>query len=447
MGINILKSAFLVISGVLLFMSVSCGSEENIDPGTGNGTENNAEPTSFLNINPDVEYQTIAGFGAADGIFRIGSYLTATEAELAFGTDEGQLGMSIFRVKLPYTESDWPTIATNALEAQQYLGVKILASPWSPPPAMKSNNNGTGGFLLRENFQAYADHINNYIAYMESQGVELYAISPQNEPDIQVSYESCDWSSGAMRDFLIDYGNNYINSRVAAAESFNFNQTYTNAILNDETAAAHMDIVAGHIYGGGLEPYPIAEASGKEIWMTEHLYNLNTGNANATPWNQRSDQDKWLESMQMLSDIHDAMTFNWNAYIWWYTKRYYSFIGDGTEGTSSNTVLKRGYAFSHYSRFIRPGYKRIETEFQSARDLNVTAYKGNNRIVIVMVNASGSPIGNIGLTLSDEVPEAAKFYRTSVSVDVEETDLEIEEGYLTFNMNSNTVATIVVDLQ
>jgi O-glycosyl hydrolase len=50
-----------------------------------------------------------------------------------------------------------------------------------------------------------------------------------------------------------------------------------------------------------------------------------------------------------------------SAYIWWYGKRYSSFIGDGESayGTTVGTPLKRRYAFSQYATHVRPGYQRV----------------------------------------------------------------------------------------
>ena len=98
--------------------------------------------------------------------------------------------------------------------------------------------------------------------YLAEEG-ELQIYKLQNEPDIQVSYESCDWTSTQMINFLKDYGSLIEGSKIAAPESYNFSQTYTNAILNDANAANNVDIVAGHIYGGGLDPFPVAEQKGK----------------------------------------------------------------------------------------------------------------------------------------------------------------------------------------
>src|SRR5690606_343777 len=142
--------------------------------------------------------------------------------------------------------------------------------PWAPPPALKSNGSDVGGRLLEENIEAFANRLNDFIDFMAYNGAPIDAISRQNDPDIQASYESCDWSSSTMRTFRKEYGGRINGVRIAAPESFNFNQAYTNAILNDDEAAAHLDIVAGHIYGGGLAPFPVALEKGKEVWMTEY---------------------------------------------------------------------------------------------------------------------------------------------------------------------------------
>src|SRR5690606_29801142 len=121
---------------------------------------------------------------------------------------------------------------------------------------------------------------------------------------------------------------------------FQFRQEMSDPILLDPVASSNVDIVAGHIYGGGLGPYPLAEALGKEVWMTEYLLNLNTGNAGSSPWSSYSEETKWDETMEMLSTVQISMKSNMNAYIWWYLERYYSFLGDGTEGTELGEVLK-----------------------------------------------------------------------------------------------------------
>jgi len=59
------------------------------------------------------------------------------------------------------------------------------------------------------------------------------------------------------------------------------------------------------------------------------------------------------------------MSFNWNAYVWWYIRRYYSYLGDGEKGTTRGQILKRGFAMSQFSKFIRPGYIRVNAQSEN----------------------------------------------------------------------------------
>ncbi|MBX2971144.1 MAG: hypothetical protein KF803_17390 [Cyclobacteriaceae bacterium] len=424
----------LVYSSLLLVGFVAC--DKNNEPSPAQKI-----PPKILSIDPTTTYQTIAGFGGANQMWGT-TFPTANDMKLAFGTDETDLGLSIFRVRVASNPSEWPLIVNVIKEAKKH-GAKIQASPWSPPAALKSNGSDVGGYLPEENYEAFADHLNDYISYMASQNADIDVISIQNEPDIQVSYESCDWSSAQMRNFLKHYGH-LINTKLAAPESFNFNQSLTNDMLNDTDAAANMDVVAGHIYGSGLAPFPLAESKGKEIWMTEYLMNLNTGNAGAPAWTSYSEDAKWNETMQMLNTMHQAMMHNWNAYIWWYLKRYYSFLGDGTNGTVSGEILKRGHAFAHFSKFIRPGFVRIKTEFVTSEAL-ISAYKNDDQTVIVLINPGTVAITNIGLKIAGQSPSSATQYVTTLSSNREKTTLQLQDSNLIIALAPKSVTTIVVD--
>lgn len=402
----------------------------------------NPEPLPVtVAINTDSTYQTIAGFGGGNRMWGT-QFLKPAEAKKAFGTDETDLGLSIFRVRLASDSTEWPLILESVQEAQQY-GAKILASPWSPPAILKNNNSTVGGYLLPANYEAFKDYINSFIAYMAANGVDIYAVSIQNEPDIPVSYESCEWTSPNMTNFLKNYGHLIGGSKIAAPESFNFNKDFTNALLNDVDAANNLDIAAGHIYGGGLGAFPLAEQKGKEIWMTEYLLNLNTGSSGSPAWTSYNISEIWDESLEMLHTIHEAMTYNWNAYVWWYLQRYYSFIGDGDQGTTNGEILKRGYAFSHFSKYIRPGFVRVDAGTSQSTGLEITAYAGNDQIVIVIINRKNYWVNNLNF----EVPaiSAASAYETSLSVNRAEKEVTISDGKVVVNISPKSITTIVVE--
>lgn len=394
-----------------------------------------------VTVDTETTFQTIAGFGGANRMWG-NQFLKPAEAKLAFGTGEGELGLSIFRVRIASDPDEWPLILESVTEAKNY-GVKILASPWSPPPHLKNNNSDVGGYLLPENYGLFKDHINEFVNYMDQNGIDIYAISIQNEPDISVSYESCDWSSSQMIDFIANYGDQIENTKIVAPESFQFNPWFTNPLLEDENCRNNFDIVGGHIYGGGLGDFPLAEEYNKEVWMTEYLLNLNTGNPGATPWSDHSETTIWNETMNMLNTIHESMEHNWNAYIWWYLQRYYSFLGDGTQGTVNGQVLKRGFAFAQYSKFIRPGAIRLGQTTNKDNDLQITCYKTDNQIIAVIINPEDDPVTKFRITVPSITD--AEVYTTSMDKDMEKTTVDISGDKADFAIEANSITTVIID--
>jgi glucuronoarabinoxylan endo-1,4-beta-xylanase len=210
---------------------------------------------------------------------------------------------------------------------------------------------------------------------MTNNGVPMYAISVQNEPDFG---DWTRWTAEKMVTFTKENAS-AIRTKVMAPESFQFRRAMSDPILNDADACANLDIVGGHIYGGGLAPYPLAESKGKEIWMTEHYTDSeNSGNL-------------WPMALDVGTETHNIMTAGMNAYIWWYIVRFYGPISDGTNNSGDKgDVTKRGYIMSQYSRFIRPGYFRIQCNSSPQSNVFTSAYKDStsSKVVIVAINTS-----------------------------------------------------------
>ena len=292
-----------------------------------------------VTVDCGTEYQKIRGFGGMNMPSWI-SDLTTEQTNLAFGNADGQIGLSILRVKVPSDAANFYKEYPTAARARN-LGAIVFATPWSPPAALKSNNNIVGGILNSASYGSFADHLFNFAAYMKNNGAPLYAVSLQNEPDYSVTYESCSWSMKQMINFLKTQGSRFDTLRIIGAESFQFRKKLTDSILNDAEAEKYLDVVGGHIYGGGLADYPLARTKEKEVWMTEHFTeSLNSGNA-------------WPLALDVATELHNCMVANFNAYVWWYIRRSYGLIDE------SGNVTKRGYLMAQYSKFIRPGFVRV----------------------------------------------------------------------------------------
>jgi glucuronoarabinoxylan endo-1,4-beta-xylanase len=240
--------------------------------------------------------------------------------------------------------------------------------------------NGVAGQkrLRYDKYAAYAQHLNDFVSYMKNNGVELYAISVQNEPDYAHTWTW--WTPSEMLNFMKNYAGS-INCRVIAPESFSYMKNMSDPILNDSTALANMEILGAHLYGTPESSfsYPLFKQKGanKELWMTE-VYYPNSNNNSA---------DLWPEALEVSYHIHNAMVLgDFQTYVWWYIRRQYGPMKE------DGMISKRGYNMAHFSKFVRPGYVRVEASQNPSNGVYVSAYKGDNKAVIVAINKNASAV-------------------------------------------------------
>ncbi|MDD5063981.1 MAG: glycoside hydrolase family 30 beta sandwich domain-containing protein [Phycisphaerae bacterium] len=377
-----------------------------------------------VNIDLNTTHQTIRGFGGMHFPRWSHGLLNDADVDTAFGNGPGQIGMTIMRIDVPPNDTDWSGQVWAPYRAINTHGAIVFASPWSPPASMKTNNNLVGGQLSTGSYGAYATYLSDFADYMSDNNAPLYAVSLQNEPDVTVSYESCDWTSTQMRNFLVNNAS-VIPTRVMVAESYRFARSFTDPILNDPSAEAQTDIIAGHIYGGGLADYPLARSKGKEIWMTEHY----TESAH--------DADEWPLALGVGKEIHDCMAANMNAYIWWYIKRYYGLMEE-----NGGNITKRGYCMSHFAKFVRPGYVRVSATANPASGVYITAYKSDDTVVIVAVNQNSSS-QTVTFSLSGGSVDSYTKYVTSSSNNVDNMSAVGRINFLAGNSINTFVGTII----
>ncbi|MFN8076068.1 MAG: carbohydrate binding domain-containing protein [Kineosporiaceae bacterium] len=407
-----------------------------------------------LTVDPATRYQKIDGFGAALPIWpgSANGMLSTSEVRTLVGTGESELGLSIIRTMLSHDQAAWPFAVADLKEAKAYgQGVKILASPWTAPASYKTNNSLTGGGKLKTDYyDDYADHLNRYVQYMRGQGVTIDVTSVQNEPDWHPDYDSMDWSGEELRTFVRDVGARVKDTKLMVAESLNMNRALTDPTLNDAAAAATIGYIGGHLYGaeaaGRLSPYPLAAQRSKPVWMTE--YNLHEADGSGSAiWGDPSNRAAWDETLdKIMNGVHKSMDSNWSAYVWWYGRRYYSFIGDGESayGTTKGAVLKRGWAFSQYSRYVRPGYDRVALSRSSkAQGLDVTAYTGDGKVTLVILNRSTSPVTDAVVQVPGSV-RAAQYTLTSQYSSRAAQPVAVAGGKVRLTVGPRSISTLVL---
>ncbi|SDK44524.1 MULTISPECIES: glucuronoxylanase [unclassified Paenibacillus] len=373
-----------------------------------------ASAASDVTVNLSSQKQLIKGFGGINHPAWIGD-LTPSQRDTAFGNGQNQLGFSILRVYIDDNKNNWYKELPTAKRAIEQ-GAIVFASPWNPPSDMVEtfNRNGdtTAKRLKYDKYAAYSQHLNDFVSYMKSNGVNLYAISVQNEPDY--AHDWTWWTPQEMLRFMKDYAGSITGAKVMAPESFSYLKEMSDPILNDPQALANMDILGAHTYGTQFNnfPYPLfkQKGAGKELWMSEVYYP--NSNANSA--------DNWPEALDVSYHIHNAMVeADFQAYVWWYIRRQYGPMKE------DGTISKRGYNMAHFSKFVRPGFVRVEATKNPDTQTFISAYKGDNKVVIVAINRGTSAVnqkfvlqnGNAS-TVSSWITDSTRNLATGSSINV-----------------------------
>lgn len=397
---------------VPLFILIGCnkGGDSNI-ANEDNEFSKQPREEATATIDANTVQQYIRGFGGASIRGWI-SDLTSAQCTKAFSSTDG-IGLSVLRVRVSPNSSDFAAEKTTIDAAKSY-GATVIASAWTAPASMKDNNDLVGGKLLTSSYADYAAHLSNFCSTVGG----VSAISPINEPNITVTYESMSLTASEVADFVAAQGSN-CGASIMAPETYNMNQTYTNTYLSNATAKSKTSYVCGHIYGATLSTY----SPGKEVWMTEHYTNTD-------------DANDWSGAMGVAKEVHDCMNVGYNMYTWWYIRRSYGFLDE------SGNVTKRGYVMAHWAKWVRPGYYKISCTANPATGVYVTAYKSGSKIVIVAINQNSATtyqsFGVSGVTVS-----GFNRYRTTSSSNLSGDSFTISNGSFGINLPASSITTLV----
>ncbi|HEY9072619.1 MAG TPA: hypothetical protein VIN67_00680, partial [Desulfobaccales bacterium] len=315
-------------------LSVTFTPTDTTDYATATGTVSLTVNTSQPAVTVDygTQDQFIRGFGGSTAWL---GQMPQAVATALFDPVNG-LGLSILRVRIdysgtatsinPWATNNWTQEAANGQEAvDANPNAIVFASPWTPPVSMKTSstsqpyNTGCattgvcGGYLDPAHYADYAAYLEDFVTYFNSSNsFNLYAISIQNEPDWNPSYEACLWSAQQMDTWIANNASVITAdptypTKLIMPESLNFNPAQAATALSDPNAESQISIIGGHLYGvSPIVPYSWPSGvTPKELWMTEYGP-LST----ATP--------TWAQALPYAESVHNSMVNGqYNAYVWW----------------------------------------------------------------------------------------------------------------------------------
>jgi glucosylceramidase len=381
----------------------------------------------IIEISEDIEYQTIEGFGgafteaAADTFYRMSQDKRKEILDAYFCPEKG-LNYSLCRTHInscdfslgnySYDEVEGDTdlehfnierdrklLIPMIKEAMNVKGskIKFLASPWSPPYWMKTNNEMNHGGKLKEEYKySWARYYTKYIKAYEKEGIDIWGITVQNEPDAVQTWDSCIYSHEEERDFVRDYLGPVLTEEALEKIKIivwdhNTDLVYERAktILEDEECAKYVWGVGFHWYSGDqFENLSKTHAafSDKKLLFTE---GCQEGGLHLDSWavgeryghNMINDFNNWT-----VGWIDWNMVLNQTGgpnHVGNYCDAPIIANTVNDEITYENSY----YYIGHFSKYVEPGAVRIGCICNAYDKLETTAFKNpDGTLAIVVMN-------------------------------------------------------------
>ena len=282
------------------------------------------------------------------------------------------------------------------------LPIHIMASPWSPPPWMKTNNQmNHGGKLKKEYRETWANYYCKYIHHYEKEGIPIWGISVQNEPEAVQVWDSCIYSGAEERDFIKDFlgpaleKNNLLNKKLIIWDhNRDIMVKRARDVLSDPDAAKYVWGTGFHWYNGDHfeEVQKVHdEFPDKELIFTEgcqeegpHIGSWALGERYAT--SIINDLNRWTVAW-----------IDWNLIL--DENGGPNHVGNLcsapiiVDRDSQNILYQSSYYYlGHFSRFIKRGDKIIESENNTGKLLALSAINYKGKVTTTIMNKENKSI-------------------------------------------------------
>jgi glucosylceramidase len=389
-------------------------------------------------VNPKKSFQSFIGIGGAitDASAEVFAKLPIDQQEKilsAYYDAEQGIGYSLLRTPIhsadfssetfTYVSDDDKALKSFSIEHDREFRIPLIkralaaaggslltyASPWSPPAFMKDSKQMLrGGKLLPEYYDSWALYYTKFIKAYEAEGMPIWGITIQNEPMAVQRWESCIYTAEEERDFLKNHlgptmereglGDKKI---VVWDHNRDLISNRATTIFEDPEAAKYAWGIGFHWYerwAGGrsmfdnlknvTESYPdkkllftegcieAFDADKYQFWPNAERYgssminDFNSGTVGWTDWNILLDQNGGPNHVGnfCFAPIHADLDTN-------------------------EVILTPSYYYiGHFSKFIKPGAKRISTVSSRSHLLSTSFMNNDESIATVVMNETDDDI-------------------------------------------------------
>ena len=454
-----------------------------------------------ISLNPAMTYQTVDGFGA--GIKRRTEHLYALEDSMreqieAHAFQNLEANMIRFFVYhdledpndnnnafvLNSSALNWTRYDSNSsVNATKYIGEAlnnafnlstngfdhVIGNCNSAPAWLKTNgSHNNGGTLIAGVEDEYSEFLVAIINGMQSRyGISVTAISPTNEPDYDVTYESMNTTPSELSSIISNLDTRLTsenlsgvqiispeNFRVTSNDATKSTTNYINSMFGNPNVVDATDIVATHTYQNPINPSDWSSldtaALDKLIWVTE------AGNLHSPDWDM---EDASYHIDRIMDGFNYGGLTAYMLHLFYERHKYQSEVNPGENYGSSALVLwdnsnniilpKRYHVFKHFANLVKTGYQRIHlNNFDSGP--KAVAFKSSDETKIVVQLFSENNLDSFEI----EIPQGTtsiEHYVTSDNTNenfslVTTDNFDLQSGFISVNIDSMSMHSLVFDI-
>ncbi len=388
-----------------------------------------------INVNENQTYQQMVGFGASmtdSSAWLIANKMSQSQRDQLmtnlFDPNNG-IGLSFLRQPMgssdlalnEYTYDDVaagqtdPSLSQFSIThdnayivplLQQALSlnpnIKVMATPWTAPAWMKSNDSLEQGSLNASAYQVYANYFVKFVQAYQAQGIPIYAITPQNEPQNDNRMPTMPMTADEETNFIANYlgptfAQNGISTKILGYDHNWDTPAYPTTILSNATAASYTSGIAWHCYGGTADEMTTFHNSypSKDTYETE----CSGGTWHGSVW-----PNEFQDTMELL--INSTRNWSKTVTLWGLaldpngnphvnspdscsTCRGVVAIDQNTGDVTYNSDY---YGLGQASKFVIPGAYRIDSDSFGSGNIEDVAFKNpdGSKVLVVYNGNSGS---------------------------------------------------------
>lgn len=381
----------------------------------------------LINVYPNLEYQTVKGFGgafteaASTTLDKLSKANREKVIKMYFDPNEG-IGYTVGRVHMNscdfslgnYTcvdegdetletfqiNRDKASVIPMIKEAQELSDISFFASPWSPPAYMKTSARmNQGGSLKKEYYELWSQYFVKFIEEYKKNGIDISAVTVQNEPATAPRWESCVYTPEEEACFVKNHLGKKMKDMGVKVMFWDHNRSWlldrALAVLADKEAAEYIDAVACHWYRGDhFENLAIFHDMfpDKEIFFSEGCYEYSLGEMDTVKIGEKYAHD-------IIGNFNNYCTTfcDWNLVL--DENGGPNHVGNLCDApimidTKNDKIYVHDsyYYIGHFSKYVKKGAKRIGSS-KWCSEIDTVSFKNpDGTIVSVVLNRTNDDL-------------------------------------------------------